>query len=299
MPHKAKRETAKGIVFGLAAYLIWGFFPLYFRALSGVTPAEILTHRIIWSTVSLIALVWWMKGHAPVLVALRSARTLVALTLSTLFIATNWFVFIYAVDIGRVLECSLGYYISPLSNVLFGRFLLKERLRPLQWAAIALAVLGVAVKAWTIGQLPIISLILGGSFGAYGLTRKLTRVDAVTALTVETGLLMPFACAYAVYLLASGKGAFLTGTVGINLLLVGAGIVTAIPLIFYGAAIERLTLSTVGVLQYLVPTMQFAIAVFAFNEEFTAGHAVTFILIWTGLALYTWDGRRVVSGDAA
>lgn len=292
MGHNQKRETSTGLLSGAGAYLIWGFFPLFFRTLATVKPLEIFAHRIIWANLSLLLLVWWMKGFGPIIAALKSRKNLTTLILSTIFIAINWFVFIYAVDVGRVLECSLGYYITPLTNVLFGRFLLKEKLRPLQWTAIALAAAGVMVKAWTIGTLPMISLVLGGSFGAYGLARKLIKVDAITALAVETTIAMPLATAYALYLWATAKGSFLGGSLKIDLLLVCAGIITAIPLLLYGGAITRLKLSTVGVMQYSVPTMQFLIAVFLFGEPFTTGHGITFALIWTGLLLYTWDMTR-------
>lgn len=286
------QNTKNGIIAGLAAYFIWGFFPLFFKTLTSVTPLEVLTHRIVWSAASLIIFVAATGAWGKVLTAARSLKILAALTVSTILISVNWFVFIHAVDVGRVLEASLGYYMTPLINILLGLIFLGERVNRVQTIAIALAVAGVGVKAWTLGQLPVISLILAASFGGYGLVRKKTGMDGVSALTVETLILAPFALAYALYVSKTGKASFLNGPLTIDLLLVSAGILTAIPLVLYGEAVRHLKLATVGILQYIVPTLQFMLAVFAFGEPFTLGHFITFLLIWTGLALYTYDAYR-------
>jgi len=289
---EGSRRGAAGVALGLGAYLIWGFFPLYFRALAGVTPAEILAHRILWSSISLFLFVGLLGAFAPVRRAFGSLRTVGALAISTVLISVNWFVFIFAVDTGHVLEASLGYFITPLVNVLLGRLFLGERLRPVQSVAVLLATVGVLVKSATLGQFPVISLILAASFGGYGLVRKKTPVDAVTALTVETALLAPLALLYALYLARTGAAHFLGGSLRIDLLLVFAGVLTAVPLVLYGAAILRLRLATVGILQYLVPTMHFLLAVFAFGEPFTANHLAAFSLIWAGLFIYALDTFR-------
>lgn len=281
-----------GVVTILSSYLIWGFFPLFFKTLSDVPPGEVLTHRILWSLVSMALYVAVTRAGGPVVRAFTTPRTVAALFVSTLLISMNWFVFIYAVEAGKVLESSLGYFLTPLINILVGYLILKEKLRPLQKAAVGLAVLGVATRVAAIGEFPMISLLLGVSFGGYSLVRKLNPLDGVTALTVETALLFPAALGWAIYLGVSGKAAFLTGGSGRDGLLVLSGVVTAVPLVLYGAAIRRLPLSLAGVLQYLVPTMQLLLAVLAFGEPFTLAHFATFALIWAGLALYTFDAAR-------
>ena len=286
------KEAGRGVAFGLAAYVIWGFFPLYFKTLTEVDPGEVLAHRIIWSVASLFIYVTIKSGWKKVRATIGSFRRLALLSVSTLLISSNWYVFIYAVEARRVLDTSAGYYISPLINVLLGFLVLGERLKPVQVFAILLALLGVGVKAWTMGELPAISLILAGTFGAYGLVRKFVDADAVTALTVETLLLFPFAIAYAVHLASGGKAAFLNSHVSIDALLAFSGVLTAVPLVFYGAALTRLKLATVGVLQYIVPTLQFMLAVFAFGEEFTRGHMLAFALIWAGISVYTYDALK-------
>lgn len=290
----ASSETRKGVGLCLAAYLIWGFFPLFFKALATVAPAEVLTHRIIWSVAALALYLAFTGEAAKIATVLRSGRSLALLAVTTVMISTNWYVFIIAIETGHVLESSLGYFITPLVSVLLGNLFLGEKMRPAQKVAVGLAVCGVAVKAWAVGQFPVISLMLAASFGGYGLVRKYVKCDSVTALAVETLLLLPLALAYALYLAATGKASFLSTTRSTDLFLVLSGVVTAVPLVFYGAALKRLKLATVGVLQYIVPTMQFALAVWAFGEPFTAGHVLTFALIWTGLAIYTIDALRVL-----
>ena len=287
---------ARGVACGLSAYLIWGFFPLFFRTLAGVPPAEVLAHRILWAALLLLGLVMATGSGRQLRAAVTTPRTLAALCCSTVLICTNWFVFLHAVDSGQVLQTSLGYFITPLVSVLLGGLVLGERLRRLQAASVGLAVLGVAVQAWLVGEVPAIALVLAGAFGAYGLVRKLTGVRAVIGLTVEASLLSPFALAFMLYLWRSGESSFLVGDQSINLLLVLSGAVTAAPLILFGVAMLRLRLGTLGLLQYLVPTMHFLTAVFAFGEPFTGAHLVSFACIWTGLAIYTWDGLRGVPG---
>ncbi len=289
-------EHRKGTAYGVAAYLIWGLFPLFFKTLSHLAPSEVLAHRIVWSWACLAGVVAAGGVGGRVWAVLRDRRRLATLAASTLLICVNWFVFLYAVASGQVLQSSLGYFITPLVSVLLGRLVLGERLPRVQAAAVALAAGGVAVQAVLVGEVPGIALVLAASFGGYGLVRKLSRVDAVTALTVETTLLVPAASAYLVRLALEGRGAFLAGSPGQDGLLVLAGAVTAAPLVLFGAAVGRLRLATVGLLQYIVPTMHFGLAVLAFGEPFGAGHLASFSLIWAGLAVYTWDVRRRLPG---
>ena len=282
-------EDLKGSVLGLSAYLLWGAFPLYFKALARVPAPEILAHRIIWSAVFLLLFVTVTRAGAELWAIFRDGRTLAALVCTTLLVSTNWFVFISAVAAGKVLESSLGYFINPLVSVFLGAVFLKERLSGRQKISIALAAVGVTIQTMMMGSLPIISLTLAFTFGLYGLIRKAARIPAVTGLAVEMMLTFPAALAYLGYLLARKEAFFLASGTGTDTLLLLAGVITATPLILYGGALNRLRLSTMGIMQYIVPTAHFGLAVFAFGEPFTTGHLVTFAFIWVGLILYTLD----------
>lgn len=288
--------VARGVVLSLSAYLIWGFFPLFFRQLAGVAPAEVLAHRIIWSLLTLLPVIACCAAE-ELRRLFRDGRSLGLLVFSTILISTNWYVFIIAVETNQVLESSLGYFMTPFISIILGRVFLAEKLRPVQAVAVLLALSGVAVKTMALGHFPVISLVLGASFGAYGLVRKFVKADSVTALTVETALLAPFAAGYALYLGFSGKAAFLAASRWTDVLLVLAGVITAVPLALYGAALKRLRLATIGIMQFMVPTMQFMLAVFAFGEEFAAGQFFTFLLIWAGIIIYCADSWRAASAQ--
>jgi len=289
-------EGRKGLLFGLAAYLAWGLLPLYFRALHGVPPLEILAHRIVWSVLLLAGLTTLMRRWPEVARPLATWRGRGYLTATTALISLNWGVYIWAVHAGRVLEASLGYFVNPLVNVLLGVLFLGESLSRRQLVAVALAAAGVLVLVASAGAFPWVAIVLALSFGFYGLLRKQARVDAVAGLFSETALLAPLAAGLLGLLAARGEG-HLGASPALSALLVSAGVVTALPLIWFALAVHRLRLSTLGLLQYVAPTMQFSIAVFVFGERFTAAHAVAFGCIWTSLALYTTDSlaglRRV------
>jgi chloramphenicol-sensitive protein RarD len=287
----AKRKA--GAILGLTAYLIWGFFPLYFKALTQVSPSEILAHRIIWSATVLLVFVVLTRSAAQLRSMMLNKRTLATLVITTLLISTNWFVFIYAVTTGRILESSLGYYLNPLVSIFLAAVFLGERLTGRQKIAIALAAAGVVVQTVMIGRLPLISIILAFTFGFYGLIRKYARVPAVTGLAIETTLLSPVALGYIIWLISVDRLSFLTLGKNIDILLLLAGVVTVTPLILYGSALNRLRLSTMGIMQYIVPTAHFAWAVFAFGEQFTTGHLVSFGFIWIGLVLYSSESMRI------
>ncbi len=287
--HRPAREVRKGVIFGLAAYFWWGFFPIYFKTVAQIPPLEVVAHRIFWSLMFLLILVSWTGQWSITRKALICRRTLLTLSCTTLLIAVNWLVFIYAVGRGQVLQSSLGYFITPLVNVLLGFFVLGERLRRLQLVSLLMAVAGVLYLTIQYGSVPWISLVLAGSFGLYGLLRKTANVDSLVGLTVETMLLGPLAFAYIYYLHATGKGAFLAGFQSYNLLLPLAGVLTAIPLLLFNGATRRLRLATIGFLQYITPSMHFLLAVWAYGETFTTIHMTSFTLIWSGLALYSWD----------
>ncbi|MGK2905753.1 MAG: EamA family transporter RarD [Desulfuromonadales bacterium] len=299
-PSDLRESTRNGVFFGLSAYLIWGSFPVFFKALDGAAPLEIVCHRIVWSVVFLFILVTLRGQLGQVAIALRSRQNILTLCGSTLLIATNWLVFIYAVQHGEVLQSSLGYFITPLLSVLFGFIFLRERLNRWQLFSVLLAMIGVLNLTFHHGRFPWIALMLATSFGLYGLLRKVARVEAMIGLTVETLLLGPLALGYLVYLSIQQEGAFLVGTLRLDLLLPLSGILTAIPLLLFVAAARRLQLATIGFLQYITPSLHFMLAVGIYNETFTKGHLVSFLFIWAGLAIYSgdalWKNRAVWQG---
>lgn len=281
-----------GIAYGIAAYGWWGFVPLYFKAVAGIAPVEVLTHRVLWSLLLLTGLLA-LRGRLPLLgKLLRDRRTLAVLGLTTLLIAANWLVFIWAVANGQVLQASFGYFITPLLNILLGVVVLRERLRRAQVVAVAVAGLGVLWLSIRLGGLPLVSLSLAGSFSLYGLLRKLIRPDGTLGLAAETLLLSPAALAWLLVREQGAGTAFLHAGAGTAWLLAAGGIVTALPLIWFAEAARRLPYATVGFLQFLSPTLQFLLAVVLFNETFTSSHAVAFGLIWAALGLYSWDALR-------
>lgn len=286
-------EARTGVAYGIAAYLIWGFFPLYFKSLAGVTPLEILSHRIVWSVLSLALLLTVLRRWAGVRQAFAAPRILLTLSATTLLIALNWLVFIYAVGAGKVLESSLGYFINPLVSALLGVLFLGEKLSRNQRMSFLLAAVGVILLTIQHGELPWIALTLAFSFGLYGLLRKQAPVDAIAGLTVETLLLFPFAAGYLGWLVYGRHSVFLTGPPHLTFLLACSGILTSTPLIWFAVATKRLRLVTVGLMQYLVPTLHLVLAVFIFDELFTAAHLLSFLLIWAGLILYTLDAVKL------
>ena len=283
------RETRRGVAYGLAAYLIWGFFPVYFRLVAHVAPLEVLAHRIAWSVVTLAVLLVGSRGWGKVAAALTTRTTLLTLCATALLISANWYVFVLSVDHGQVLQASLGYFINPLISVLLGVLFLRERLRPLQTISVLLALAGVLVLTYHLGQPPWISLVLGITFGLYGLLRKILPVDSLTGLSVETIILFPAASGYLLYLHMTGTGAFPSSGVADDILLPMSGVITVIPLLFFSASARRVRLATVGFMQYLTPTIHFLLAVLAFGEAFSGAHLASFVCIWLGLALYSVD----------
>jgi chloramphenicol-sensitive protein RarD len=281
----AQAHVRGGFLLGLAAYGLWGVLPLYFKAIADVAAVDIVAHRILWSLPFLAALIAISRGWAKVRDVLASRRTLGILAVTALLIGGNWLLYVYAVTSGHILAASFGYYLNPLANVLLGRFVLKERLSRLQWTAVAIAGAGISVlAAGALGQLWI-SLTLCVSFALYGLLRKVVSADAVTGLGIETALLFPLALGWLAWRMNIGAPAFGSGTTEAGLLVL-AGIVSTTPLLLFTAAARRLPYSTLGMLQFLAPTLQFLIAVLLYGEPFTRSHAVAFAAIWTALALY-------------
>ena len=286
----------RGIVYACAAYLLWGVFPTYFKALQTVAPLEILGHRIVWSLLVCALLLFVLRRWQWLSGLLRQPRVLLWFVGSSVTVALNWFVYIWAVTAGRVVDASLGYFINPLVNVLIGALVLKEQLRRGQWLAVVVAAAGVLSLTWQAGTVPWIGLVLAISWGIYGLLRKTAVLGAVEGLTLETVLLAPIALAYLVWLSASGGSTFFTTDSTTRLLLLAAGPVTAAPLLLFAAGARRIPFFMLGLLQYLSPTLQLLLGVWLYGEPF-AERAIGFVLIWIALAMFTADGivhaRRV------
>jgi chloramphenicol-sensitive protein RarD len=292
-------ETRLGLIYATAAFLFWGIVPVYWKMLQHVPALEILSHRVVWGLVFVAIWMTIRKRWSELRGVFRRPRTVAALLASTVFIAANWGLFIYAVNTNRVLATSLGYYINPLVNVLLGLIVLHERLNRRQWFAVGLAASAVVLLTVQAGELPWISLVLPVSFGLYSLLRKTVRADAVVGLTFETAALAPFALAFLLIQEHRGVGALGHQGATISFLLVGAGAVTAVPLILFTLGVRRIPLSTAGLLQYIAPTCTFLLAVLLYGEEFSTAHAVSFGLIWLALAIYTLDLRYRLRREAA
>lgn len=290
LPHKHHPSPA-GIAYGLAAYLAWGFIAIYFKQIAFVPPAIILANRVIWSVVFLGGLLILQGRLKEVAGCFRDYRTLLILMASTVMIAGNWFTFIYAVATNHLVEASFGYFVTPLVSVMLAVLVLKERLRSGQVVAICLATIGVAITAWHIHGVPIISLALAVTFGMYGLLRKIAPVPPLVGLSVETALLFPLGVIYLAF--EGGPGAGLLdwgyGTAG---LLVLGGVITAVPLLWFAAAARRLPLATLGFFQYVAPTCQLLLAVMGFGEPFDAWKAASFGLIWSAIGVFVFDALR-------
>ena len=274
-----------GLAFGLLAYGLWGVLPIYFKQIDQVSALAIVAHRIVWSLPFLALLVALTRGWGKVGTGLRDRKTMLLLLATSALIAVNWLLYVYAVISGHILAGSLGYYLNPLMNIVLGRFILKEKLAGLQWAAVAVAAAGVAILAAGAGTTLWISLTLCVTFATYGLLRKIAAVDAIAGLTIETAILFPIALAWLLSGVASGRPVFGTGDREL-ILLIAAGVVSTTPLLLFTAAARRMRYSTLGMLQFLAPTLQFLIAVVLYNEHLTRAHAIAFAAIWTALALY-------------
>ncbi len=293
----SERETKIGVLNALGAFIIWGLSPLYYRAIGEAPALEILAHRAIWSLLLTLVLVA-VTGQLGTFVSLfRNYKIQLTLLLSSLLVSINWLGFIWAVNNGKALEASMGYYIMPIIMVLLGRLFLDERLNRNQIISLLLVCLGVLNLLIAFQQLPWIALLLSLSFGFYSLVRKKVAVSALIGLTMECLFLAPLAAIYLLYLKQQGVLVFGSGEFGFDLLLISSGLVTALPLILFTTASKRLRLGTLGLLQYLNPTCQFLLAVFLFNEPFSSHHLHTFILIWLGLAIFTLDSRRRIKPE--
>lgn len=283
----------RGYILGLSAYIIWGIFPIYFKLLSSVPSIEIIVNRAIWSAVfglALLMLVWKHPGWWQELC--DHPRRFAILALSGSLIAANWLIYVWAVNNNHMVEASLGYFINPLINVMLGMVLLRERLRPLQWVAVILALIGVGQQVWQVGSLPWVSLALAFSFGFYGLIRKQAPVAALPGLVVETWILVPLAIGWLLFnpMAHSAQGEFWTTKEA--LWLAAAGPITLVPLVCFNAAARDLPYATLGFLQYIAPTLVLTLAVLVYGEHLATSTAITFAFIWAGLVIYSVDAWR-------
>jgi chloramphenicol-sensitive protein RarD len=280
-----------GVLFGAAAFIAWGFLPAYWKQMQAISPFEILCHRIVWSCIFLTIIISLQKRWKEVDSIIKTPAKLKNLFLSGLLIGFNWFVYIWAVNSGRVVETSLGYYINPMINVLIGYFLLNETFDRLQIIAVLLAMIGVVYSLIAYGQLPLFALTLAISFALYGYARKKIQAAPIPGLFIETIVLFIPALLYILYRLIF-VGSYFLKDLELTLWLIGAGVATSMPLIWFAAAAKRLNLSTIGILQYLGPSIAFILGVFVYKEDFTRHNLITFGLIWIGVILYTWDSLK-------
>ncbi|MEW9872652.1 EamA family transporter RarD [Arthrobacter sp. HS15c] len=288
------KETTAGIAFGIGAYGLWGLLPLYFFALQPAGAVEIVANRVVWSLIFCTLLITVTRSWRAIAGAFRDRSVFATLAIAAVLIAINWLTYTYGVTTGQAVEASLGYFINPLVSVLLGVFVLKEKLRPLQWAAVGIGFIAVGVLTASYGKLPWIALTLAVSFGLYGFVKKRVgpKVDAVTSLSVETMVLAPLAAATMVWLGVSGVATLASEGPGHFWLLVASGVITAVPLLFFGASARRLPMTTIGLLQYFAPVLQFIVALVVFREAMTLDRWIGFGVVWLALLVLTVDMLR-------
>ncbi|MGW7573533.1 EamA family transporter RarD [Streptomyces sp. NPDC054765] len=287
-----RSDRRAGLGYGLAAYTMWGLLPLYWHLLDAASPSEILAHRMVWSLPVAVVILAVLRRWSWIGPLLRQPGRLGLILVCAVVISVNWFLYIWAVNTGHVLEASLGYFINPLVSIAFGVLVLRERLRPLQWTAVGIGLLAVLVMTVAYGKVPWIALTLAFAFATYGLAKKGIKLDGIEGFSAETALQALPALGFLVFLGLRGESGFLTGGAVQALLLAGCGVATAVPLICFGAAAVRLPLTTVGMLQYLAPTFQFVLGLTVFHETMPPERWAGFALVWLALAVLTWDALR-------
>jgi chloramphenicol-sensitive protein RarD len=285
-------EERRGLVYGISAYLLWGLFPLYWPLLKPASAIEILAHRMLWSLAFVVILLWHGRGFPRVRAVLADREKRTLLGCAAVVITFNWGTYIWGVNTGHVIETSLGYFINPLFTILLGVLLLHERLRRVQWVAVGIGSVAIVVLTIDYGRLPWIALVLATSFGLYGYFKKRAAVGAVESLAIETGYMAVPALVTLLVIEARGDLAFAHHSPGNTVLLMLTGVITAIPLLFFGAATRRLPLSVIGLLQYLAPVLQFAVGVGIDHEKMSPARWAGFSLVWVALVVLTWDGLR-------
>ncbi|BCO29855.1 protein RarD [Rhodoferax lithotrophicus] len=283
-----------GVLYAGLAYICWGLFPIFFKQLSNVHPFEVVMHRMVWSLLFLVCVLAVLKRWAWLRELLRQPRVLAAFALSALLLSANWSVYVWAVHNAHVVDASLGYFILPLVNVAFGFIFLKERPRPGQWLAVAVAATGVLWLAVQAGRLPWVALVLAFTFGFYGLLRKVATLGALEGLTLETLLLSPFALGLLVWWTWHGQGALVQGDIPTLGWLLLAGPLTAVPLLLFAAGARRIPMATLGILQYISPSLQMLVGVWMYGETFESTRFVGFGLVWSALVIYSLEGLWTV-----
>ncbi|MBE4594465.1 EamA family transporter [Vibrio navarrensis] len=292
MTIEEQQRVRQGVLLAIGAYTMWGIAPIYFKSISSVSALEILSHRVVWSFFLLAALLHFGRNWRAVSAVITNKSKMLYLVSTAILVGLNWLIFIWAVNANHMLDASLGYYINPLFNVLLGMIFLGERLRKLQWFAVALAACGVLVQLVMFGSVPIVAIALAMSFGVYGLLRKKVSVDAQTGLFIETLVMLPAAAIYLLFIASTPTSNLLDNPASLNILLVAAGVVTTLPLLCFTGAATRLKLSTLGFFQYIGPSLMFLLAVLIYGEAFTSDKAITFAFIWGALVLFSFDGLR-------
>lgn len=286
-PRSDNEDSLSGLLYALTAYFMWGFLPLYMKMVAHISPAEVVAHRVLWSLPIATVIIWALGRTADLRAVLRAPQMLGMAAVTAVLVSINWGIYVWSIGSGHALEAALGYYINPLFSVALGAMVLGERLNRLQLAAIALAALAVAILTWETGSLPLVALGLTISWGAYAFLKKSLPIGPNQGFFLEVLILSPLALAYVIWVQASGRGHFLTGPASDTALLLGCGVVTAVPLMIYANGAKRLRLSTIGIMQYIAPTMIFLTAVLVFKEPFDGASRIAFPMIWLALVIYT------------
>jgi chloramphenicol-sensitive protein RarD len=296
-----KNEVQLGAIYAGFSYLLWGFLPVYWKFLDHLSADEILANRVFWSLVFMVFVLVFTKKWGALIENLKelvsNKKRLFALAIASMLISTNWFVYIWAVNSNQMVEASLGYYINPLVSVLLGMFVLKEKLSSVQYISFILAAIGVCIITFTYGRFPWIAMTLALSFGLYGLAKKLLKVDSAIGLTMETMIVTPVAVIYLVVLFFKGSNSFFTEGLDTDLLLMGAGAATAIPLLYFAKGAQKIPLSMLGFLQYIAPTITLILGIFVYGEEFSKIQLLSFVFIWSALTVYSLSKTRLFSGS--
>lgn len=292
-----RNEIKTGAFQAGLSYLIWGILPIYWKLLDHVNAEDILANRIFWSFAFMMVVLFFSKKIRNLYSVLKSfkqnRKEMYALIIASFLISTNWFIYIWAVNHHQIIEASLGYYINPLVSVLLGVIFLKEKLSPAQYASFIIAGVGVLILGLSYGKFPWISVVLALSFGVYGLAKKMIKVDSAVGLTLETMVVTPFALAYMVFLFFNGEHALFSGSVSTDLLLVGAGAATALPLLYFAKGAQKIPLSMLGLLQYIAPTITLLLGVLVYGEHFTKHHLQAFVFIWSALTIYSLSKTKL------
>ncbi|MBS4191630.1 EamA family transporter RarD [Bacillus sp. FJAT-49705] len=294
-----KNEVQMGVFYAGFSYFIWGLLPIYWKLLHHVSADEILVNRIFWSFFFMVGVLLVTRKWGEFIHTLKNFRSnkkqLFALVLASLLISCNWFIYIWAVNSDQLIEASLGYYINPLVSVLLGMIVFREKLSPAQYFSFALAIIGVLILTISYGRFPWISFILALSFGLYGLSKKMIKVDSAIGLTLETLVVMPISLLYIVILFAKGTQSFLTVSVGTDLLLIGAGAATALPLLYFAKGAQKIPMSTLGFLQFIAPTLTLILGIFIYHEPFSKVHFISFLFIWLAITLFSLSKTKIFS----